>query len=209
MDTVRISCPCSLASQCSARRDSRSPLKAKMTRDTRPLSLGDLLRSRLPTGTPQLSVCHGSAGHQLHSGWVVRAPPLTSPGSPVTIPHTTEDFALPIRLMHGPTLYGPAGVADDPGPAVMMNVALALLLGWFELPADSPGIASPPVDVLVVHDGDDAGFGKVEEAPGDDLVAGGGVELLEFQHVVAAGRGIARQPTGGDQQPMGKQVGQG
>ena len=127
----------------------------------------------------------------------------------LTVHDAAEDFALPVGLMDGPALDGPAVVLDHLGPAVMVDVAQALLFRRLQLAADSPGVAAAAVDVLVVHNGDDARLGQVQHSPGDDLMAGSAIPLLQLENVIIEGPGVGGEPAGRNQQAVGEQVGQG
>ena len=58
--------------------------------------------------------------------------------------------------MDRPALNGPAIRLHDALPAEMVDVALTLLLGGLQMSVDAPGVALAAMDVIVVHNGDDA-----------------------------------------------------
>src|SRR5207244_1650899 len=96
---------------------------------------------------------------------------------------TAENFALPVELVHGPAVDGPAGFADDLWPAVLVDVTLALRLSRFKSAAGRPGVAAPPCDLVVVHNRDDARVRQIDKTQRDDFVAGRAVPLLQRQQV--------------------------
>src|SRR5439155_24085908 len=74
-----------------------------------------------------------------------------------------ENLALPIELMHRPAVDSPARLTDDLRPAVLVDVTLTLRLGRLETAPRGPGVASPPRDLIVVHDRHDARGRQIEK----------------------------------------------
>src|SRR5262245_14493090 len=71
---------------------------------------------------------------------------------PLLVRHAPQNLAFPVELVHGPAADGPAALLDRVRPAVLVDVAQALLFGRFEAAARGPGVAPPSRDRLVVHD---------------------------------------------------------
>src|SRR3954449_3173150 len=61
-----------------------------------------------------------------------------------------EDLALPVGAVNGPALDRPAALLHDFRPAVVGDVALALLLGRRQLLPRPHGVAAAAADVVVV-----------------------------------------------------------
>src|SRR5262245_38081605 len=102
----------------------------------------------------------------------------------LAIQHAAQYLALPVHLVYRPALDRPVIAANRARPAVTVHILPAFFLRRRELPVDGPGVAPPPVDVIVVNHGDDARRGQVEHPPGDDFVARRGVALLEREEVI-------------------------
>lgn len=68
-------------------------------------------------------------------------------------------------------------------------------------------VAAARGDVALVADGDDRGIVKVEETPGDGLMAGGAVDLLEGGEVTVAAASVVVEPAGGQEESRGEAIG--
>src|SRR5579872_4135266 len=83
------------------------------------------------------------------------------------VDHAAQDFSLPVGLVDGPALDGPAVFADDARAAVVIDVVLTRLLRRFELATDAPGVALAARDLFIVDHRDDARFRQVQQTQGD------------------------------------------
>ena len=153
IDSVMTSWPRSCTSQCRARRDSRSPLKAR------------IMRATVPVPPPVV----GRPSQAVRTAWEGR-PTVINPNKLVVassrnrflVHDAAQDLALPVGLVNRPALHGPALFAHQGRPAVLVDVALAQLLRTGQLLAHAVGVAAATVDVIVVDDGDDARVRQVE-----------------------------------------------
>src|SRR5207244_837289 len=73
----------------------------------------------------------------------------------IRIYYTAQDFAFPVGLVNRPAVHGPLVLLDHLGPAVVMDIALTFLLSRLQMTMRRPGVTPPPVDVIVIDDGED------------------------------------------------------